>query len=99
MSKQKNKYKRNKIRLIILEGKSEEQFYNAFKEKYAREKVDVFLLGKGKNFKDIDDNIKISLNILGYKQVWLVMDLKTQKSGTERYYRDKNELVTCNPQH
>jgi len=94
MSKQKSKYKKNKIRLIILEGESEKQFYNSFKEKYAREKVDVFLLGENKNFGKIDDNIKISINVLGYKQVWLVLDLKTQKSGTKRYYQDKTELLT-----
>lgn len=99
MSKQKSKYKKNKIRLIILEGEAEKPFYDSFKEKYAREKIDVFLLGKGKNFKKIDDNIKISINILGYKQVWLVLDLKTQKSGTERYYRDKKELLTEYREH
>ena len=93
MSRKKSNYKNNKIRLIILEGESEKHFYNAFKEKYAREKIDVFLLSENKNFKKIDDNIKISLDELGYKQVWLVLDLKTQKSGTERYYRDKEELL------
>ncbi|MCP5108645.1 MAG: RloB domain-containing protein [bacterium] len=94
MSKLNRKNKKNKIRLIILEGESEKHFYNSFKEKYAREKVDVFLLGENKNFRKIDDNIKISINVLGYKQVWLVLDLKTQKSGTERHYRDKKELLT-----
>ena len=94
MSKQKRQHKKNKIRLIILEGESEKHFYNSFKEKYAGEKVDVFLLGENKNFKKIDDNIKMSIRELGYKQVWLVVDLKTQKSGSERHYRDEKELLT-----
>jgi hypothetical protein len=93
MSKQKRQYKKNRIRLIILEGKSDEDFYNSFKRKFDLKKIDVFRLGRNKNFNEIDENIKINIEHWGYKEVWLVVDLKTQRSGTQRYYRDKNELL------
>lgn len=32
---------------------------------------------------------------MGYETVWLIMDLKTQKLGTENYYSNKKELIAA----
>ena len=85
MHKKKTRKKKNKIRLILLEGPSDKLFFESFKKKYCKDKIDVSLLeALGKKFTKINRAIEFSRH-LGYKEIWLVMDLKTQKSGTDRY--------------
>lgn len=99
MHKKKPGQKRNKIRLILLEGPSDKLFFVSFKEKYGENKIDVLLMeAKGQDFKKITRQINSSRD-LGYKETWLVMDLKTQKPGTERYYQDKDELLKYYEKH
>ena len=99
MHKKKSGQKKNKIRLILLEGPSNKLFFVSFKKKYGENKIDVLLLeAKNQDFNKINRLINISRD-LGYNQTWLVMDLKTQKPGTERYYQDKNELLKNYEKH
>jgi len=99
MHKKKPAQKKNKIRLILLEGPSDKLFFVSFKERYGENKIDVLLLeAKTRDFKKINRLINISRD-LGYKETWLVMDLKTQKPGTERYYQDKDELIKDYEKH
>jgi hypothetical protein len=99
MHKKKPGQKKDKIRLILLEGPSDKLFFVSFKEKYAENKIDVLLLeAKARDFKKITRLIKSSRD-LGYKETWLVMDLKTQKPGTERHYQDKDELFKDYEKH
>lgn len=78
----KNKHKANKIRLIILEGRSDKHFFEEFKKKFHLRLLDIGLIGKNLNFHKIDREIESSVKTLGYKEVWLVMDLKSRKIGT-----------------
>jgi hypothetical protein len=93
MKKKKSGQKKNKIRLILLEGQSDKLFFDSFKKKYGENKIDISLLpAMNQNFKKINREIDSSGD-LGYKEIWLVMDLKTQKPRTERHYQDKAELL------
>ncbi|MCP4216176.1 MAG: hypothetical protein GY765_16125 [bacterium] len=86
--------KKNKIRLILLEGESDRLFFNAFKNQYARDLFDVSLLkAQNQNFNKIRKELDISRKVFKYKAVWLVMDLKTQKMGTRRHYESCRELL------
>ena len=99
MHKKKSGQKKNKIRLILLEGPSDKLFFVSFKKKYGENKIDVLLLeAQNQNLKKINRQINISRD-LGYKQTWLVMDLKTQKPGTQRHYQDKDELLKNYEKH
>ena len=90
----KRKRKSNKIRLIILEGESDRHFFLEFKKKFHPHFLEIVLLGKNLNFHRIDREIKFSLDTLGYKEVWLVMDLKSQEIGTTaKNYSTTKEMV------
>jgi hypothetical protein len=68
MHKKKPGQKKNKIRLILLEGPSDKLFFVSFKEKYGENKIDVLLLeAKNQDFKKINRLINISRD-LGYKE-------------------------------
>jgi hypothetical protein len=99
MPKKKPGHKKNKIRLILLEGPSDKLFFESFKKKYGENKLDVLLLpASNQNFNKINRQVDISRD-LGYSQTWLVVDLKTQKPGTKRHYLDKNELLRDYEKH
>jgi hypothetical protein len=90
----KNKYKANKIRLIILEGESDRHFFEEFKKKFHLRLLDIIKIGKNLNFRRIDREIESSLKTLGYKEVWLVMDLKSRKIGTtNKNYSTPKEMM------
>ena len=90
----KNKYKANKIRLIILEGESDRHFFEEFKKKFHLRLLDIIKIGKNLNFRRIDREIEFSMKTLGYKEVWLVMDLKSQKIGTtNKNYSTSKEMM------
>lgn len=90
----KKKYKANKIRLVILEGRSDKHFFDKFKKKFHLRLLDVGLIGKNLNFHKIDREIEPSLKTLGYKEVWLVMDLKSRKIGTtNKNYSTPKEMM------
>jgi hypothetical protein len=90
----KNKYKANKIRLIILEGESDRHFFEEFKKKFHLRLLDIIKIGKNLNFHRIDREIESSLKTLGYKEVWLVMDLKSRKIGTtNKNYSTPKEMM------
>jgi hypothetical protein len=86
--------KNNKIRIIILEGETDTIFFNAFKKEFDRKMWDISTIdAKNLNFPKIKREIKASLKVLNYKEVWLVMDLKTQKKKTIKDYSSREEMV------
>jgi hypothetical protein len=90
----KKKHKANKIRLIILEGESDKHFFDGFKKKFHLRLLDIIKIGKNLNFHRIDREIESSLKTLGYKEVWLVMDLKSRKIGTTtKNYSTPKEMM------
>jgi hypothetical protein len=90
----KNKRKADKIQLIILEGNSDEHFFKKYKEKFRLRMLEIALIGKNLNFHKIDKTIEFSLKELGYKEVWLVMDLKSRKIGTNNQnYSSPKEMI------
>ncbi|MCP4156433.1 MAG: hypothetical protein GY757_52455 [bacterium] len=90
----KPKRKSDKVRLIILEGESDKHFFMEFKKRFNLRSLEPVLLGKNLNFHRIDREIKFSLDALGYKEVWLVMDLKSQKIGTtDKIYSSTKEMI------
>lgn len=93
MHNKKSGHKKHKIRLILLEGRSDKLFFDSFKKRYGKNKIDVLLLeAKTQDYNKINKLISFSRD-LGYNQIWLVIDLKTQKPGTEKYFQDKTELL------
>ena len=92
--KQSRKKKNNKIRIIILEGESDKHFFKELKKQFDIKKFDISpLLKEGLNFKKINREVKASIEVLEYKEVWLVMDLKTRKPGSEKDYTTKHEII------
>jgi hypothetical protein len=86
--------KKDKIRLIILEGESDKHFFSQFKKAFDQRMLDISLLkAENLNFHRISREIKASLKVMKYKEVWLVIDLKTQKGGTINYYSTPNDMI------
>jgi hypothetical protein len=86
--------KKDKIRLVILEGQSDQHFFSEFKRNFDRRELEIQLLKKeGLNFEKIGRAVEANLNVLGYKEVWLVMDLKTQKVGSQKNYDTAEEMI------
>lgn len=92
---QKNKKsKSNKVRIIILEGESDHIFFSDFKKKFDKREFDISKLEKeGLNYSKINRLVARDFDVFGYKEVWLVMDLKTQKPGFERNFSKREELI------
>jgi hypothetical protein len=56
--------------------------------------LDIIKIGKNLNFHRMDREIESSLKTLGYKEVWLVMDLKSRKIGTTtKNYSTPKEMM------
>jgi hypothetical protein len=87
--------KKNKIRVLILEGESDKQFFLEFKKHFHHKSLDISLLkAKNLNFNKIQKEINVSLKVLKFKEVWLVVDLKTQSQKTGRHFTSTKELTT-----
>ncbi len=70
--------------LIYVEGESEVIFFNQYFKKYLKERYDIFIecqKGDIPSFKrKVDDFYS------GYKEIFILRDLKTQKDGNQDYF-------------
>ena len=99
--KKSRKKKSDKIRIIILEGESNRHFFKQLKQTYGKnEEWGISLLkAENLNFGKINREIEASIEVLKYREVWLVMDLKTRKPGTERDFANRKVITAYYRQH